>query len=98
MRFVPVKSVEQQDILSIHRVRERLVRNRTALANEIRGLLLEFGIAIPQGINKISTKLTEILDEGTLSQLSYQTFSELREEFLDNDKKKRVRETIKNNS
>lgn len=87
MRFVPVKSVEQQDILSIHRVRERLVRNRTALANEIRGLLLEFGIAIPQGINKISTKLTEILDEGTLSQLSYQTFSELREEFLDNDKK-----------
>jgi len=67
MRFVPVKSVEQQDILSIHRVRERLVRNRTALANEIRGLLLEFGIAIPQGINKISTKLTEILDEGTLS-------------------------------
>ncbi len=84
--------------MSIHRVRERLVRNRTALANEIRGLLLEFGIAIPQGINKISTKLTEILDEGTLSQLSYQTFSELREEFLDNDKKKRVRETIKNNS
>jgi len=67
MRFVPVKSVEQQDILSIHRVRERLVRNRTALTNEIRGLLLEFGIAIPQGINKISTKLTEILDEGTLS-------------------------------
>ena len=78
MRFVPVKSVEQQDILSIHRVRERLVRNRTALANEIRGLLLEFGIAIPQGINKISTKLTEILDKGTLSQLNYQTFSELR--------------------
>jgi transposase len=87
MRFVPVKSVEQQDILSIHRVRKRLVRNRTALANEIRGLLLEFSIAIPQGINKISTKLTEILGEGTLSQLSYQTFSELREEFLDNDKK-----------
>ncbi len=46
MRFVPVKSVEQQDILSIHRVRERLVRNRTALANEIRGLLLEFGIEL----------------------------------------------------
>ena len=87
MRFVPVKNVEQQDILSIHRVRERLVRNRTALANEIRGLLLEFGIAISQGINKISTKLTEILEEGTLSQLSYQTFSELREEFLENDKK-----------
>ncbi|MFP3017521.1 MAG: hypothetical protein ACEY3E_01115, partial [Candidatus Tisiphia sp.] len=74
-------------ILSIHRVRERLVKNRTALANEIRGLLHEFGFIIPQGINKVVTKLTEILDEGNLSQLGYQTFSELKEEFLDNDKK-----------
>lgn len=87
MRFVPVKTIEQQDILSIHRVRERLVKNRTALANEIRGLLHEFGFIIPQGINKIIVKLTEILDEGKLSSLSYQTFCELKEEFLGNDKK-----------
>ncbi|MCC8369727.1 MAG: IS110 family transposase [Rickettsia endosymbiont of Oxypoda opaca] len=87
MRFVPIKTVEQQDILFIHRVRQRLVKNRTALANEIRGLLHEFGFVIPQGINKIMTKLIEILDEGDLSQLSYQTFRELKEEFLENDKK-----------
>lgn len=87
MRFVPIKTVEQQDILFIHRVRQRLVKNRTALANEIRGLLHEFGFVIPQGINKIMTKLTEILDERALSQLSYRTFSELKEEFLENDKK-----------
>ena len=87
MKFVPIKSIEQQDILSIHRVRERLVKNCTALANEIRGLLLEFGLIIPQGINKITVKLTEILDGGRLSQLSYKTFSDLKEEFLDNDKK-----------
>ncbi|CAK9120867.1 Transposase [Rickettsia helvetica] len=87
MRFVPIKSIEQQDILSIHRVRERLVRNRTALANEIRGLLLEFGFIIPQGINKVIVKLTEILDEGKLSELSYQTFNKLKEEFVENDKK-----------
>lgn len=87
MRFVPIKSVEQQDILSIHRVRQRLVRNRTALANEIRGLIYEFGITIPQGINKVITKLTEILDSGNLSQISYQTFSDLKEEFLENDKR-----------
>ncbi len=87
MRFVPIKSVEQQDILSIHRIRARLVRNRTALANEIRGLLYEFGLIIPQGINKVISKLTEILDSETLSRLSYQTFSELKEEFVDNDKK-----------
>ncbi len=64
-----------------------MVKNRTALANEIRGLLYEFGFTIPQGINKIITKLTEILDEGDLSKLSYQTFSELKEEFVENDKK-----------
>lgn len=67
MKFVAIKSIEQQDILSIHRVRERLVKNRTALANEIRGLLLEFGLIIPQGINKITVKLIEILDGGRLS-------------------------------
>lgn len=87
MRFVPIKSIEQQNILSIHRIRERLVKNRTALSNEIRGLLHEFGFIIPQGVNKVTAKLTEILDEGKLSGMSYQTFSELKEEFLDNDKK-----------
>jgi len=87
MRFVPIKSVEQQDVLSIHRIRSRLVRNRTALANEIRGLLQEFGFTIPQGINKVTAKLTEILDSGALSQLSYETFSELKEEFINNNNK-----------
>ncbi len=68
-------------------MRARLVKNRTALANEIRGLLHEFGLIIPQGINKVISTLTEILDSGALSQLSYQTFSELKEEFIDNNKK-----------
>ena len=97
MRFVPVKSVEQQDILSIHRIRARLVKNRTALANEIRELLHEFGFTIPQGVNKVVTKLVEILDSGALSEMGNQTFSGLKEEFLENDKKikeleKRLRE------
>ena len=85
MRFVPIKSIEQQDILSIHRVRQRLVKNRTALANEIRGLLHEFGFIIPQGINKVIPMLTEILDGDNLSNISYQTFYALKEEFIDND-------------
>jgi transposase len=50
MRFVPIKSVEQQAILSVHRVRQGFVKARTAQANQIRGLLGEFGLAIPQGI------------------------------------------------
>jgi transposase len=47
MRFVPVKSVEQQDIQSLHRVRSRLISSRTQLANQIRGLLTEYGIVLP---------------------------------------------------
>src|SRR5258708_34621274 len=50
MRFVPSKSIEQQAILSVHRVRQGFVKARTAQANQIRGLLAEFGLVIPQGI------------------------------------------------
>ena len=50
MRFVPIKSVEQQAALSLHRTRDLLVRQRTQLVNMIRGLLAEFGVDIPKGI------------------------------------------------
>ena len=52
MRFVPIKSVEQQAALSLHRTRDLLVRQRTQLVNMIRGLLAEFGIDIPKGITQ----------------------------------------------
>jgi transposase len=50
MRFVPIKSVEQQAALALHRTRDLLVRQRTQLVTMIRGLLAEFGINIPKGI------------------------------------------------
>ena len=81
MRFVPIKTIDQQSILSIHRVRERLVKSRTALSNEIRGLLGESGITIPQGVNKIIPQLTEILDSDQLGEMDKITFTELLEEF-----------------
>jgi transposase len=62
MRFVPVKHVEQQALLAVHRVRQGLVKARTAQANQIRGLLSEFGLIIPQGIAHISKLVPEILD------------------------------------
>lgn len=46
MRFVPIKSVEQQAVLSLHRVRQGFVAERTAQANQIRGLLAEFGLVL----------------------------------------------------
>jgi transposase len=64
MRFVPVKTEEQQAVLSLHRSRQGFVRQRTAQANQIRGLLTEYGIVIPQGIRHIGRCLPEILEDG----------------------------------
>ena len=64
MRFVPIKNVEQQAILSIHRARQGFVKARTAQANQIRGLLMEYGIIIPQGISNIRKKIPIILEDG----------------------------------
>jgi transposase len=52
MRFVPTKDVEQQDIQALHRVRERLISERTALVNEVHGLMHEYGIVLPKGVAK----------------------------------------------
>jgi len=62
MRFVPIKNVGQQAILSVHRARQGLVKARTAQVNQIRGLLSEFGIVIPQGIHSIAKQMPDILE------------------------------------
>jgi transposase len=65
MRFVPVKNIEQQSVLSLHRVRQGFVGARTAQANQIRGLLGEFGIVVPQGISHIARRVPELLEDAT---------------------------------
>ncbi len=64
MRFVSVKTIDQQDIQSVHRIRERLVTARSSLACEIRGLLGEYGVAIPKGIKELPKAIPEILADG----------------------------------
>jgi transposase len=64
MRFVPIKNGEQQAVLALHRARQGFVKARTAQANQIRGLLAEYGIALPQGISHIATHLPDILEDG----------------------------------
>jgi transposase len=63
MRFVAIKSVEQQDIQAIHRMRSLAVDQRRALSNQIRGLLLEYGIEIPKGRASLQRRLPEILED-----------------------------------
>ncbi len=62
MRFVPVKSPEQQAALSMHRTRDLLVKQRTQLVNMIRGLLAEFGIDIPKGLERALLMARRIVD------------------------------------
>jgi len=62
MRFVALKSEEQLDMQTLHRVRDRLVGERTSLMNQIRSLLLERGFVVPQGKAKLARALAELLD------------------------------------
>jgi transposase len=64
MPTVPIKNIEQQAILSVHRARQGFVKARTAQANQIRGLLAEYGMAIPKGIGHIAQRVPEILEDG----------------------------------
>src|SRR5688572_14819519 len=84
MRFVPIKRVEQQDLQALHRIRERLIKARTALVNEIRGLLSEYGIVLPQSITRFRALIVEKLehDQTQLTALSTEVFWHLYEEFL----------------
>jgi transposase len=84
MRFVPTKSLDQQDLLTMHRIRQRRVRNRTSLINQIRGLLLEFGIPVPRGICRARRQLPEILEDATneLTTVGRALIAELRDELL----------------
>ncbi len=83
MRFVPIKSIEQQDIQNFHRQRERIKKERKALASQIRGLLGEYGIVINKGISAIHNELPDILEDATneLTSLSRELFNELWLEF-----------------
>jgi len=82
MRFVPIKSMEQQDIQNLHRQRERIKKARTALANQIRGLLSEYGVVINKGIRAVRQGLPDILadSENGLTTRSRALFAKLLEE------------------
>jgi len=66
MRFVPIKTDDQLDLQSLHRVRERWVMRRTAAVNQIRGLLLERGITLRKGRCHVDAALPGILEDATI--------------------------------
>jgi transposase len=63
MRFVAVKTVEQQDLQAVHRVRSSLIRDRTAKANQVRGLVYEYGLAAPRELHALRRVVPEWLED-----------------------------------
>lgn len=84
LRFVPLKTVESQDIQAIHRMRSRLIKERTALVNQIRGLLAERGIVIAQGITRLRKQLPILMEAlgNELPPLSREVRRELDEQLV----------------
>lgn len=84
MRFVGIKTQEQQDILMLHRVRENRVKQRTGLVNQIRGLLGEYGIIFNVGVENLREGLCELLgsEDERLSAVACEQFNALYEELL----------------
>ncbi|MCT8987381.1 IS110 family transposase [Shewanella phaeophyticola] len=89
VRIVPAKSIEQQDAQLLHRVRERYVKQRTALGNQIRGLLAEYGVVIPRGISCLKKALPFALEdsENELSSLVRMMLDEVMNELITWDEK-----------
>jgi transposase len=85
MRFVPIKSVEQQAALSLHRTRDLLVRQRTQLVNMIRGLLAEFGVHIPKGITHALTFVRRVVagEAHEVPQLAAKVVAAMAEQALE---------------
>ena len=89
MRFVPPKSSEQLEIQAVHRIRQRLVANRTRLVNQIRGLLAEHGLVVARDISRIRRALVQIADgvDHNLGEMFVELVRDVREELRELDER-----------
>jgi transposase len=84
MRFVPQKTIEQQDLQALHRVRSRLIGCRTQLGNQIRGLLSEYGVELPNALSQVRKAVPQLLEDGEvrLTPSGKRLFASLYEELV----------------
>ena len=96
MKFVRVKTVEQQDIQSLHRIRERFVSHRTRISNQTRGLLSEYGLVAAAGFKALTALIHEALESDALTALFKEELASIYEELLDlAERLKRVNSKLK---
>ena len=84
MRFVPIKEIEHQDIQALHRARQLLIKQRTALCNQVRGLLSEYGIIVARGVQRLRTSLPTLLEDAdnSLTFASRELFQDLYQQLV----------------
>lgn len=82
---MPVKTTQQQDLQSLHRVRERLVVQRTSLINHARGLLAEYGVVLPKGPWRFRQQAPAAVAGADLSELARELFTGLMDQLADVD-------------
>src|SRR5918911_520274 len=89
MRFVELKSEAQLDLQSLHRARDRLVGERTALINQLRAFLLERGIVVPKGRRKLELRLEELLaaEQPSLSSRTRLLIEDMRAQWCELDRR-----------
>lgn len=104
MRFVPVKSSAQLAIQAVHRIRQRLVTERTRLANQIRGLLAEHGIVIARDITRLRQALVQIVEgsEPGLNPILRDLVADMKTELVELDRRlaeynRRIRDLFRGN-
>ncbi|BCE02770.1 hypothetical protein TYM08_P2833 [Marinicellulosiphila megalodicopiae] len=104
IKFVPVKTIEQQDGQCLFKIRDRLIKQRTALTNQIRGLMSEYGIIFDKTVIKLRNEIPYILEDADneLTIVSRRFLNELYEDLINFDKKiksieKQSRALMKNN-
>jgi transposase len=83
IRFVPVKSEQQQEINCLHRIRDRLIKNKSAQSNQIRGLLSEFGVVFPCGHVALCAGIVKVIDNEQFSSPLKTMMRELKAEYED---------------
>jgi len=100
MRFVALKSGEQQAVQALHRVRARVQRERVAVANQLRGLLYEFGVVLPKSIPVLRRRVPEVLEAGYLPGVMAELVQDLLVELRELDERvqrytERVKQLVK---
>jgi transposase len=85
MRFVPVKTIEQQSVLVMHRARDLLIRQRTMLVNALRGHMAEFGLVEAQGLHKVAGLIAIVMDErdGRIPDMARQALKMITDQISD---------------